>query len=196
MATRSLVLSRAALALVVSICLTFGPVLQVARAAQDAPAEETGRGSIHGTVYQADEKESLAGAKVTAINVRTGKQYSSEATGKSGNYDINGLPGGTYDLVIEMEGKLFVADHIIDVGQGESVSKSFSVQPNKPANRSIAKMPAPGGSATVVGETELQPPFWTSTNGKILIGVLSAAAAAAIIIAANNNDDNASPSAP
>ena len=132
MATRSLVLSRAALALVVSICLTFGPVLQVARAAQDAPAEETGRGSIHGTVYQADEKKSLAGAKVTAINVRTGKQYSSEATGKSGNYDINGLPGGTYDLVIEMEGKLFVADHIIDVGQGESVSKS-----SRAASRSV-----------------------------------------------------------
>ena len=196
MATRSLVVSRAALALGVSICLTFGPALQAARAAQEVAAEDSGRGSIHGTVYQADEKESLAGAKVTAINVRTGKQYASEATGKSGNYDINGLPGGTYDIVIEMEGKLFVADHILDVGHGESVSKSFSIQPMKPANRSIAKMQAPGGSATVVGETELKPPFWTSTNGKILIGVLSAAAAAAIIIAANNNDDNASPSSP
>ena len=195
MANRNLVVSRAALALVVSICLTFGPALQVARAAQGA-GEETGHGSIHGTVYQADEKESLAGAKVTAINVRTGKQYTSEATGKSGNYDINGLPGGTYDLVIEIEGKLFVADHILDVGQGESVSKSFSIQPNKPANRTIAKMPTPGGSATVVGETELKPPFWTSTNGKILIGVLTIGAAAAIINAANNNDNNASPSSP
>jgi len=48
------------------------------------------------------------------------------------------------------------------VGPGESVSKSYSVQPQRPANRKIAKMPAPKGSATLVGEMELKPPFWTS----------------------------------
>jgi hypothetical protein len=196
MTTRSLVLSRAALALVMSICLVCGPALEAAHAAQDASATEAGRGSIHGTLYQADQKESLAGAKVTAINVRTGKQYSSEVTRDSGNYDITGLPGGTYDVVIEIAGSVFVADHILDVGQSESVTKSYSVQPQKPANRTIAKLPAPKGSATVVGETDLQPPFWSTAKGKALIGVLTIGAAAAIIYAANNNDDNASPSSP
>src|SRR2546427_10667104 len=192
MTTPRLVTARRALSLVLSFCLVCGPALTAARAAQD---EEVGHGSIHGTIYQSDEREPLAGAKVTAINVRTGKQYSSEVTRDNGNYDINRLPEGTYDVVIEVAGNVFVTDHIIDVGPGEGVSKSYAVQPQRPANRKIASMPPAKGSATVVGETELKPPFWTSTSGKVLIVVLGAGAAAAIYNAANNNN-NASPSAP
>ena len=191
MAIRRLVIARRALSLVVSFGLLCGPALTVARAMQD---EEVGHGSIHGTLYQADEKEHLAGAKVTAINVKTSKQYASEITTDNGNYDINRLPAGTYDVVIEVAGNIFVTDHIIDVGPGESVSKSYSVQPQRPANRKIAEMPPPKGSATVVGEAELKPPFWTTTRGKVLIAVLGAGAAAAIYNAASDN--NASPSSP
>jgi len=194
MPTRRLVTARGPLALVVSMCLVFGPALTAARAAQASPEEETGRGSLHGTLYQPDEKGALAGAKVTAINVRSGKAYTSNVTTENGNYDIDRLPAGTYDVVIEIGGNIFVTDRIIDVGPGESVSKSYSVQPQRPANRKIAKMPAPKGSATLVGEMELKPPFWTSTGGKVLIGVLGAGAAAAII--SNGGSNNASPSSP
>jgi len=178
----------------VSIGLVCGPALLAVRVAQAAQADETGRGSIHGSLYQSDQKESLAEAKVTAINVRTGKQYTSNVTSGNGNYDITGLPAGTYDVVIEIAGSIFVADHILDVGQGESVSKSYSVQPQKPANRTVSKLPAPTGSATVVGEMELEPPFWSTTKGKVLIGVLAVGVGVAIYSIAN--DDNASPSSP
>jgi carboxypeptidase family protein len=193
MAIHRLVTAREALALVLSSCLLFGPALTAARAAQASPEEETGRGSLHGTLYQPDEKGSLAGAKVTAINVRSAKQYTSNVTTENGNYDIDHLPAGTYDVVIEIGGNIFVTDRIIDIGPGESVSKSYSVQPQRPANRRIAKLPPPKGSATLVGEMELKPPFWTSTGGKVLIGVLGAGAAAALI---SNGGSNASPSSP
>ncbi len=166
----------------------------VPAAAPSAEGVEAGHGSIHGTLFQPDEKAPLAGGKVTAINVRTGQQYPSNVTTDNGNYDIGGLPAGTYDLVIEGAGNMFVADHIVDVGPGEGISKSYSVQPQRPANRMVPKLPVPKGSATVVGETEAAAPFWSSTGGKVLIGVLSAGAAAAIYNAANNN--NASPSTP
>ena len=188
MATRRPVTARGALALALSLCLASVPALA-------AGEEETGHGSIHGTLYQADEKGPLAGAKVTAINVRTGHQYASNVTTENGDYDINGLPAGTYDIVIEVGGNMFVADHIQDVGPGESVSKSYSVQPSRPANRTIPKMPAPKGSATIVGETAVKAPFWTSTGGKVLIGVLAVGAAAAIYNSTKNNN-NASPSSP
>lgn len=194
MANRRLVSARGALALALSLCALFGPAPTAVRAAPQAAGDETGHGSIHGTLYQPDEKGPLAGAKVTAINVRTGKQYTSEVTTDNGNYDVNRLPAGTYDVVIEVGGGVFVADHIVDVGPGEGVSKSYSVQPQRPANRVVAKLPPPKGSATIIGETELKAPFWTSTGGKVLIGVLSAGAAAAIYNAANDN--NASPSSP
>ncbi len=188
--------ARGALALALSICLASVPALTTFRAAQAAGDEEVGHGSIHGTLYQSDEKAQLAGGKVTAINVRTGAKYSSNETTDNGNYDINGLPAGTYDVVIEVGGNLFVADHIQDVGPGESVSKSYSLQPSRPANRAIAKYPAPKGSASIVGETTLQsPPFWISTGGKVLIGVLAAGAAVAIYNNTKGNN-NASPSSP
>jgi hypothetical protein len=195
MATRRLVTARGALVLVLSLCLASVPALTTLGAAQVAGDAEVGHGSIHGTLFQPDEKGNLAGGKVTAINVRTGKQYTSNLTTDNGNYDINGLPAGAYDVVIEAGGSLFVADHLLDVGPGESVSKSYSVQPSRPANRVIPKMRAPQGSATIVGETAVKAPFWTSTGGKVLIGVLAAGAAVAIYNA-SKSDNNASPSSP
>jgi hypothetical protein len=194
MATRRLAGARGALALVLTFCLVTVPALVTARAAQSAAGNEAGHGSIHGTLYQPDEKGPLSGGKVTAINVRTAKQYSSNVTTDNGNYDINGLPAGTYDIVIEVGGGVFVADHILDIGPGEGVSKSYSVQPLRPANRLVEKLPPPKGSATVVGENEIDAPFWRSTGGKVLIVVLGAGAAAAIWNAVDDN--NASPSSP
>ena len=193
MATRRLATSRRTLAAVVTLSLVIGPGFAPPAGAQDA-AEEVGHGAIRGTLFQADEKTPLAGAKVIAINVRTGRQFTSEPTTEGGAYAVTGLTGGTYDIVLEVGGNLFVVDNIVDISPGEGVSRSFSVQPQRPANRKIAKMAAPKGSATPIGETAIDAPFWSSTGGKVLIGVLAAGAAAAIYNA--TKDDNASPSSP
>jgi len=60
--------------------------LSATRPAQTAGGEETGHGSIHGTLYQPDERAPLAGGKVTAINVRTGTKYASN--GEEYNYTV------------------------------------------------------------------------------------------------------------
>ena len=193
MATRRLATSRRTLAAVVTLSLVLGPGFVPPAGAQDA-AEEVGHGAIRGTLYQADEKTPLAGAKVIVINLRTGRQFTSEPTTEGGAYAVTGLTGGTYDVVVEVGGNLFVVDNIVDLAPGEGVSRSFSVQPQRPANRKIAKMAMPKGSATPIGETAIDAPFWSSTGGKVLIGVLAAGAAAAIYNA--TKDDNASPSSP
>jgi hypothetical protein len=193
MATRRLATSRRILAAIMTLSLVLGPGFVPPAGAQDA-AEEVGHGAIRGTLYQADEKTPLAGGKVIAINLRTGRQFTSEPTGENGSYAVTGLTGGTYDVVVEVGGNLFVVDNIVDLAPGEGVSRSFSVQPQRPANRKIAKMPMPKGSATPIGETAIDAPFWSSTGGKVLIGVLAAGAAAAIYNA--TKDDNASPSSP
>ena len=194
MSTHPLATTRQALAVVVTICLAFGPGLAAPGAAQ-SPSTELGHGSFRGTLYQADEKTALAGAKVTAINVRTGKQYSSEITAKNGDYLVDGVPAGTYDLVIEVGGNLFVVDNIIDLSPNESVSHSFAVQPERPAGRTISRMAKPKGSAVPVGETApAVSSFWRTPGGITLLSVLGAGAVAAIIN--NANKDEASPSTP
>src|SRR5258706_9813527 len=90
----------------------------VPAAAPSAEGLEAGHGSIHGTLFQPDEKAPLAGGKVTAINGRTGQQYPSNDTTDNGNYDIGDLPAGTYDLVDEGGGNRFVADHIVHIATG------------------------------------------------------------------------------
>lgn len=193
MATRWLARARRTMAAVVTISLVLGPGFVAPAHAQSA-AEEIGHGAIRGTLYQADEKTPLAGGKVIAINVRTGRQFTSEPTTDNGAYSVTGLTGGTYDVIVEVGGNLFVVDNIVDISPGEGVSRSFSVQPQRPANRKIAKMPVPQGSATPIGETAIDAPFWSSTGGKVLIGVLAAGAAAALYNGLKSN--NASPSSP
>jgi Carboxypeptidase regulatory-like domain len=194
MRTRWIARARPLMTLVLAVCLALGPGL-----AAPAGAQEQGRGSIHGSVYQVDGKTKLASAKVTVINVRTGKQYPSEVTGENGSYDINGLPAGTYDLVIESGGQLYVADNLVDLANGQSVSLSYAVNPLRPANRNIAGMPPTKGSASLVGlfrgdEAVMARNFWASPGGIILIAVLGGGAAVAI--SNNNNNNNASPSTP
>lgn len=194
MSTYPLATTRQAMAVVVTICLAFGPGFAAPGAAQ-SPSTELGHGSFRGTLYQADEKTALAGAKVTVINVRTGKQYTSEITPQNGEYLVDGVPAGTYDLVIEVGGNLFVVDNIIDLSPNESVSHSFAVQPDRPAGRTIARMAKPKGSAVPVGEaTPAVSNFWRTPGGIALISVLGAGAVAALINA--GHDDKGSPSAP
>ena len=195
MANRRFTTARSSVAVVVTTCLALGPGFSDLLSAQ-SPAAETGHGSIRGTLYQTDESTRLAGAKVTAINVRTGKQYVSEVTSDNGDFEVERLPAGTYDVVIEVNGSVFVADHILDLGPGESVSRSYSVQPQRPANRAIAKMPPPKGSATVVGESAPQETFWKTTRGKVVIALLSAGAAVAVYEATKSSKNEASPSTP
>jgi carboxypeptidase family protein len=162
-------------------------------------------GAIHGVVYQADEKSKLAGAKVTAINVLTRKQYVSNVTEDNGDFEIRGLPPGTYDLAIEVGVGLFVADNLIDLSQNQHLSVSYSVQPLRPANRKLAGMPMPKGSATPIGSGPGTGAasgrlagggrtFWGSPGGITLITALAVGAGLAI----NNHrgDHNGSPSTP
>ncbi|PYS96028.1 MAG: hypothetical protein DMF50_06395 [Acidobacteria bacterium] len=188
--------ARPVVALILASGLALGPGL-----ARPAAAQEQGRGAIRGVLYEADGRTRLSGAKVTAVNVKTGKQYVSTLTGDNGAYEVTQLPGGTYDVVIDSGGTLFVADNLVDLGQSQSISLSFAVQPQKPANRNVAGMKDVKGSATLTGvyrnETAamLKKGFWTSPGGIALLSVLGVGAGVAVA-GNNNNNNNASPSSP
>jgi hypothetical protein len=179
---------------VLAFSLAAGPVLAVEAEAQSASA-------IRGVIYQMDEKTKLAGARITAIDVRTGKPYVSNITGENGAYEIVGVPEGTYDIAIEVAGEVFVTDNLVDLARNQRVALSYSVQPLRPANRKIAGLAEPKGSATPIGPTPnagaagLHRNFWRRPEG---IGLISILGIGAIVAAANSggNDSNASPSSP
>lgn len=181
----------AAISLALVILLATGPGMSVPLAADD-------HGAIHGTLFQADEKTPLAGAKVSVINVTTGQKFTSNVTGENGSYEVSGLPGGTYDVVIEIDGTVFVADNLVDLKPNDTMSLSYNVLPQRPANRVVKGEPKPQGAAEAVGSAGEAPTrhrgFWRRADGIVLISVL--VVGAAVLIANNGDDEKASPSAP
>lgn len=189
-------------ALVIAV-LVAGPGSTLAGFAQQGPAGQaaeeaaSGRGSVSGDLFHADGKTALEGGRAYAINVRSGQQYISEVVGKGGHYAIKGLPAGTYDIAVEIDGQVYVADNLVDISQGESVSLSYAVQPMRPANRVLKGLPQPKGSAEVMGvfraNATAAPSFWKSPGGITLLAILGAGA---ILALAASDDDDASPSTP
>jgi hypothetical protein len=156
-----------------------------------------GRASIGGELFHPDGRTPLEGARAYAINVKTGAQYISEVTGAGGGYVIRGLPAGTFDIAVEIGGRIFVADNLVDLSAGESLSLSFAIQPQRPANRLLDRMPQPAGSAEPLGWSMGNagaPGFWRTPGGITLLALLGAGAVVAVVDALD--DDDASPSTP
>jgi hypothetical protein len=186
------------LATLLVFSLALGPIAPTL-----ALAEEEGSGAIRGILYEADGDTRLPAARVIAINVADGERFESNLTGSNGAYEIKGLPAGTYDLVIESGGRLFVAENLIDLASGQRVSVKFAVEPRRPANRMIAGMVEPSGTADIVGS---QPgamggavgggaTVLKSPAGIISLVVLSLGAAL-VLESVLDDDDPASPIVP
>jgi hypothetical protein len=182
--------SHAAIAVLLIAALSFGSGMTVPQAAEN-------HGAIKGTLYQADAKTELAGAKVTVVNVKTGEKFTSNVTGENGNYEVRDLPAGSYDVVIEIDGTVFVADNLVDLSHNDTMSLDYNVTPQRPANRVVKGVPKPQGAAQEAGGSSAPAGyhgFWGSAGGIALIVVL--VAGAGVAIANSGNDSNASPSAP
>ena len=84
---------------------------------------------IHGIIYRGDEATRLSGALVTAINVSTGRRYSSVHTGTNGAYEIAGLPAGTYDIAIDTpDDNLYVTDGLIELHENQRLLLSLALK--------------------------------------------------------------------
>ncbi len=136
--------ARSGIAIFVLLVLALGPALSTPIVAQD------GGTGVRGFLLQNDEVTRVAGAKVTLIDVRTGDRYSSNISGEDGTYEISGIPPGTYDLGIEVAGAVYVTDSLVEVGEGQMVILSFSLQPKDPARELAGTETTPQGTAAAL----------------------------------------------
>ncbi|HET8948637.1 MAG TPA: carboxypeptidase-like regulatory domain-containing protein [Candidatus Polarisedimenticolia bacterium] len=127
-----------ALLLIAASFVPCGPSAVLRAAGEEGPA------LIHGILYRADEVTRLSGALVTAINVRTGRRYSSVHTGENGAYEIAGLPAGTYDIAIDAPDEhLYVTDGLIELHENQRLLLSLSL---KKKGGAAPGAPAQGGA--------------------------------------------------
>ena len=136
--------ARSGLAVFVLLAMVLGPAVSTPIVAQNGGA------GIRGFLLQNDEVTRVADAKVTIIDVRTGDRYGSNITGDNGAYEITGIPPGTYDLGIEVSGAVYVTDSLIEVGEGQVVTLSFSLQPKDPTRKLAGAATTPQGTAAAL----------------------------------------------
>ncbi len=185
------------LSMVLVLSCALGPLSMV-------PALAAGEGTsgVRGLLYEADGSTRLPAARVLAINVTTNERYESNLTGSNGSYEIQGMPAGTYDIVVESGGKIFVVDNLVTLARGQRVTISLSVEPRKPSMRRIEGMADPSGTAQFVGS---QPggtgpaggeAFLKTTGGKLLVTALSIAAALVLYDKFDDDDKKISSKVP
>ncbi len=183
------------LATLLVLCFAIGPLplTPAARAANN--------GMLRGILYESDGDTRLPAARAIAINVTTGERFESNLTGSNGAYEIKGMPEGTYDVVIESGGRLFVVENLIDLKDGQSITISFSVDPRAPSMRRIEGLIDPAGTAFPIGK-ELGAPgaagggsIMKSPGGIISLVVLTIGAAI-VLDSALDDDKPASPVVP
>jgi len=166
-------------------------------------AEETattGTSELSGRVTAPDAKP-LVGASVLAYHLSSEAVFTSEPTGASGNYRIQALPYGYYDIAVQTSDGLFVANQVVNVPPKGSTVASFVLAPLDPAADASAGQPRnfPGIDAdptgiAAVNEKLTGRAFWRSRKGVAIIA--GSGAAALLLIANDSSSSSTSPSNP
>jgi carboxypeptidase family protein len=176
------------------LALWLGGVPPLALAAKGKSDEAqtpapVGPGTIRGILYTEDEVTRLAGATVTAINVKTGRRYISNHTGKNGAYEVTELPPGTYDVTIDSNNRIYVTDALVDLAENQRLYLSFAVRAptgaaaESPILKGGAKMTFTDPKAVPQASSGEKKGFWKSPGGIAIISVLVAGATATVVSA-------------
>ncbi|HKQ96282.1 MAG TPA: carboxypeptidase-like regulatory domain-containing protein [Candidatus Polarisedimenticolia bacterium] len=159
------------------------PALSVPAQAADKKSEATtpapaGLGAIRGVIYRDDDTTRLMGATVTAINVKTGRRYTSNFTGENGAYEVIGIPAGTYDIAIDSGDKVYVTDNLVDLAESQRLYLSYSLGGgtptvgDTPVFKGGAKLTFTDPNAIPTGAAAEKKSFWKRPGGIAIISVL------------------------
>ncbi len=157
-----------AAALIVSLQIAFLPAL-----AAGTPASLTGR------VLKAGSESPLAGARVHAADLSSGKVYTSAPTAKDGTFQLSGLPVSSYEVAVESAGGLYPAAARISLTEGQERAIQLTVK-----EESEPKAPTPNRAT--------KPGVWNNPLTATLI-ILGSAVVVGVVVDNMTKDQSTSP---
>ena len=160
--------------------------------AQYVQPETPGTSSIEGKVLDS-HGDGIAGARVLAHHLSLGKVYTSTPTDKKGEYVIANLPYGYFDLAVDREDGLYVANRVVNLAPAATAEVLMTIVPFQPSQASLLR-PYPGSDREPVGiaESKLKPKgreFWRSPKGVAIISGIGGAALLAIALGSDSDDE-------
>ena len=166
-----------------SIFLSFAIYLAcVPMAMAQEEAAASGGSRIVGKVKGSDGAP-ITGARVQAYHLSTEKLYSSEPTGSKGQYVVEGLPYGYYDLAVETVDGLFVGNQVANVAPSSKAVLNFTLSPLTADNEGREFPGTESSSAGIAQVTKKAAgrQFWRSAKG---IAVIAGGGAAVLLLVA------------
>jgi hypothetical protein len=171
------------------------------KAGEAAPEAHKSGAALKGKVVGADRRKPVEGARVHAVR-RGGETYSSAPADAKGRYRLEGLPPGTYKLVVSVDDGLYAFPGDLGITSIHDFGLDLALVPAEGA----VSEEIPGVSGTPRGIAYLAQggnkagpaTFWKSAGGITLL-VVSAGAIAYILSREGGSDQESmsiSPSAP
>lgn len=164
--------------------------------AQASQPSEKDPSRISGKIVSADGKP-IAGAKVMAYHLSTGKLYEAEPSGPNGSYVLPNLPYGYFDLAVETEAGVFAGNQVVNLAPASKAVVNFTTVEfgaGDPAARNFPGSEEPSTGMARVREKVTGRAFWSSAKG---VAILTGGGAIGLLaIAANSDDDNTSAASP
>ena len=129
-------------------------------------------------------------ALVVAYHVSGQQRFVSSRTGGDGEYQLEQLPFGYFDVGVEVGDGVFVADRVVNLPPAGKAALLLTVQPFQPGTQQLSrKHPGselePGGMALLRTRPKGRD-FWRSPKGVAILGTVGGAALLAI---ASGSDD-------
>jgi hypothetical protein len=179
----------------ISLILGFCLALQPLALAQEA--SPTGNSRLFGKIIGTDGKP-LPGARVLAYHLSSEDVFTSEPTDSGGQYEIDQLPYGYYDLAVETADGLYVANQVVNVAPSGKASISLElktlVQASAAGEAQARLFPGaeqdPSGVAAV-SEKLTGREFWKSAKG---VAIIAGGGAALLLLIASSDSDTTSSS--
>ncbi|PYQ12998.1 MAG: hypothetical protein DMH00_05110 [Acidobacteria bacterium] len=158
-----------------------------------AQAEASGQGattaSLEGRVFGPDRITPVPGAVVRAIRGDGVQVYSSLPADERGNYAINGIALGSYDIVVEMPEGVYLVEKTLGITQAKSYGLSLATVPSENVEKRMSAIdkPVKGYAWTLEGKSAKGGGFWKSPGG---IAIIAGGAAAILALALSGGGDN------
>ena len=168
----------ASLLVVLSIACTGAP----SSWAQETPAEPARTtASVEGRIFGPDRVTPIPGAVVRAVRGDGVQVYSSAPADERGNYSLQHLAPGSYDIVVEVADGVFLVERTLSITEPKDYSLSLATVPAENVEKTVPAVnkPVKGYAWTLEGKGPKAAGFWRTPGGIALIagGVVGAALA-------------------
>jgi hypothetical protein len=140
--------------------------------AQEAPAEPVQTtASIEGRIFGADRVTPVPGAVVRAVRGDGVQVYSSAPADERGNYSVQHLAPGSYDIVVEVADGVFLVERTLSITESKVYALSLATVPAENVEKTVPAVdkPVKGYAWTLEGKGPKAAGFWRTPGGIAVI---------------------------